>query len=508
MEIMGKALLSVFDKAGIVDFAAALVELGYEIISTGGTYNTLKSNGVPVTYISEITEFPEILDGRVKTLHPRIHGGILAKDTPEHLKQLSSIGGALIDLVAVNLYPFELVSQDPKSTFEEVLENIDIGGPTLIRAAAKNHPRVLVVSDPKDYDEVISQLKGGEVDAITRKKLAAKAFAHTAYYDTLISDYLGESGFTPTKTIALKKVMELRYGENPIQQAAFYRQMPPKSVGLADAEQIHGKQLSFNNIYDADAAWRMACEFDEPCVVAVKHTNPCGLAVADSLAEAYQRVYEADPVSIFGGIVACNRPICRKTAEAIQESNVFLEIIIAPDFLDDALEILTQKKNLRLLKLKPSKSDELDWKKVRGGVLLQTEDNIDLIEEELRVVTKCQPTSEELADLRFAWKVVKHVKSNAIVVCKDRQLIGVGAGQMNRVQSVRLAIEQAGDKAKGAVMASDAFFPFADSIETAHQAGITAIIQPGGSIRDKESIDACDKYGIAMLFTGIRHFKH
>lgn len=504
--ILRQALISVYDKTGVVELAQELSALGYRIISTGGTYKLLKENNLPVTYISDVTEFPEILDGRVKTLHPRIHGGILAKDTAEHRQQLQSIGGELIDLVIVNLYPFESVSQDPNATFDQVIENIDIGGPTLIRAAAKNHDRVTVICDPNDYASVLSQLKTGTLSSAERKRLAAKAFAYTAYYDTLIAQYLEQPIFPDKLTIALQKVSELRYGENPHQKAAFYRQVPRSESSIADAVQLHGKELSFNNIYDAQAAWQMVSAFDEPCVVAVKHNNPCGLAVADTLYDAYVKTYEADPVSIFGGIVACNRQVDLATAKLMYK--IFLEVIIAPDFSPEALQILTKKPNLRLLKLAPALSRDWDWKKVPGGFLIQEGDIIDLDESLLQVVTNRQPTPQEWQDLRFAWKVVKYVKSNAIVLCKDKQLLGVGAGQMNRVQSVRLSAAQAGEKARGSVLGSDAFFPFADNIEEAAKCGVTAIIQPGGSVRDQEVIEACNRYGIAMVFTGIRHFRH
>ncbi|HPT92266.1 MAG TPA: bifunctional phosphoribosylaminoimidazolecarboxamide formyltransferase/IMP cyclohydrolase [Limnochordia bacterium] len=503
---MKLALLSVYDKTGVAAFAQSLVENGYKLISTGGTYRLLKENNLPVTYISEVTEFPEILDGRVKTLHPRVHGGILAKDTDEHRRQLEQIGGSLIDLVAVNLYPFEAVSQDPNATEEQVVENIDIGGPTLLRAAAKNHARVVVVSDPKDYDWVLEKMKEGSLDLDDRKRLAAKAFNHTAYYDTLIAHYLGQPVFADKMTVALEKAANLRYGENPHQKAAFYRQAPVWPVSIAQAQQLHGKELSFNNIYDAQAAWQLVSEFQEPCAVAVKHNNPCGLAVGESLYEAYLKAYEGDPVSIFGGIVAVNRKVDVPTAKEM--SKIFLEVIIAPDFTEDALAVLTKKANLRLLKLEPAQSSDWDWKKVSGGFLIQEADVVDLDHNQLKVVTNRQPSDEEWEDLFFGWKVVKYVKSNAIVLCKAKQLIGVGAGQMNRVQSVRLSVEQAGDQAKGAVLASDAFFPFADSVELAASKGVTAIIQPGGSVRDQEVIDACNQHGMAMVFTGIRHFRH
>lgn len=503
---MKSALLSVYDKTGIVDLAKRLVELDYRLISTGGTYKLLEENNVPVTYISEITDFPEILDGRVKTLHPRIHGGILARDEEKHLQELKSIGADLIDVVVVNLYPFEQVSQDPNASFADVIENIDIGGPTLLRAAAKNHARVTVVCDPADYAEVVKGLEAGALPEAERKRLAAKAFNHTAYYDTLIADYLGQPQLPEKMTVALAKVADLRYGENPHQKAAFYREMPKQAVSIADAKQLHGKALSYNNIYDAQAAWQLVSEFTEPCTVAVKHSNPCGLAVGEDLYQAYLRTYAGDPVSIFGGIVACNRAVDAKIAAEMNK--IFLEVIIAPDFTDEALAILTKKANLRLLKLAPARDEGYDWKKVSGGFLIQEADTVDLDQNQLKVVTKRTPTDQEWEDLFFGWKVVKYVKSNAIVFCKNKQLIGVGAGQMNRVQSVRLAAGQAGEKAQEAVLCSDAFFPFADNIEEAAASGIKAIIQPGGSIRDEEVIAACDRFGIAMVFTGIRHFKH
>lgn len=502
---MKRALLSVFNKKGIEELGKQLVKLDYQLISTGGTYKVLKEHQLPVTYISEVTQFPEILNGRVKTLHPLIHGGILAKDTPEHLAELSGINGELIDLVVVNLYPFETVSQDSQATFDEVLENIDIGGPTLLRAAAKNHPRVMVVCDPDDYDTVICGIQSGGLDQEQRKKLAAKAFAHTAYYDSLIADYFGQPHLPEKLTVPLSKVRDLRYGENPHQKAALYRQAGEKK-GIIAAKQLHGKQLSYNNIFDMQAAVQMVAAFTEPCAVALKHTNPCGLAVADNLYEAFCKAYEGDPVSIFGGIVACNRTVDQQTATEM--SKIFLEVIIAPKFSEAALEILTKKKNLRLMQLEPTQTADYDWKKVDGGFLTQTPDRLDLDDSKLEVVTKRQPNDNEWQDLRFAWKVVKYVKSNAIVLCKEKQLIGVGAGQMNRVQSVQLSTAQAGEKAFGSSLASDAFFPFADNIESAAARGVTAIIQPGGSIRDQEVIDACNKHDIAMVFTRVRHFRH
>ncbi len=503
---MKYALLSVSDKTGIIEFAKGLLEHDYQLISTGGTYKLLQEHGLTVTYIEAITESPEILGGRVKTLHPRIHGGILALDNSQHLEELNSIGGVLIDLVAVNLYPFEKVSQDPAANFTDVIENIDIGGPTLLRAAAKNHARVTAICDPTDYPQVLKEIKSGGIEQEKRKELAAKVFRHTAFYDSLIANYMTNELFPATMTLALEKVDDLRYGENPHQQAAYYRQIPTTGTSLDRGEQLSGKALSFNNIYDSEAAWQLAALFDQPCAVAVKHSNPCGLALGEDLYEAYSRCYDSDPVSIFGGIVACNREVDLKTAKEM--GKIFLEVIIAPDFSPEAISHLSKKPNLRLLKMATATTGALDYKRVTGGFLLQETDRASLDPEQLKVVTKRHPTSSEWEDLLFGWKIVKFVKSNAIVLCKDNQLIGVGAGQMNRVQSVRLSTEQAGEKSAGASLASDAFFPFADNIESAAAEGITAIIQPGGSIRDQEVIDACNQYNIAMVFTGMRHFRH
>ncbi|EGL83473.1 Bifunctional purine biosynthesis protein purH [Caldalkalibacillus thermarum TA2.A1] len=508
-----RALISVSDKTGLVPFAQALVKRGIEIISTGGTARLLSEAGINVTPISAVTGFPEILDGRVKTLHPRIHSGLLAvRDNESHLAQLKEHGIQAIDLVVVNLYPFAQTIAKQDVTFEEAIENIDIGGPSMVRAAAKNHAYVTVVVDHEDYEEIIRQLDAnGGITEQTRRRLAAKAFRHTAAYDALIAEYLSNQvdERTPEKlTITFEKVQDLRYGENPHQQAAFYRQ-PLAESGIAQAEQLHGKALSYNNINDADAALGLVKEFERPAVVAVKHTNPCGVGIGEDIAQAYQKAYEADPVSIFGGIVAANRPIDEQTARQMAET--FLEIVLAPDFTSQALEILTQKKNLRLLKV--GRATQINrvpfrYQSVAGGLLVQEDDVQDVSRQEIKVVTERAPSEAEWEQLLFAWKVVKHVKSNAIVLAKDRQTIGIGAGQMNRVGAARIAIEQAGDKAQGAVMASDAFFPMKDTVEEAAKAGITAIIQPGGSIRDEESIQEANKHGIAMVFTGMRHFKH
>lgn len=511
-----KALISVSDKTGVVEFARQLASMGIEIISTGGTASLLKEAGVPVIGISEVTGFPEILDGRVKTLHPNIHSGLLAvRDDVSHQQQLAELQIEPIDLVVVNLYPFKQTIAKPDVTFAEAIENIDIGGPTMLRSASKNHAFVTVVVDAADYEGVLAEIKEqGDTSLETRKRLAAKVFRHTAAYDSLISRYLSEQVgelLPESYTVTYEKAQDLRYGENPHQQAAFYREPLAPQGTITTAEQLHGKELSYNNINDADAALAIVSEFTEPAVVAVKHTNPCGVGIGSSIKEAYEKAYEADPVSIFGGIVAANRPIDKDTALLLKE--VFLEIVIAPDFTQEALEVLTEKKNLRLLRLPQSTAKNANKQNFRiapvaGGMLIQDYDTKQVNLDELTVVTERKPSEEEMVQLAFAWKVVKHVKSNAIVLAKDNMTIGVGAGQMNRVGSATIAIEQAGDKVQGSVMASDAYFPMADTVEAAAKAGVTAIIQPGGSIRDQESIDACNRFGIAMIFTGVRHFKH
>lgn len=511
-----KALISVSDKTGVVEFARQLVGLGVEVISTGGTATLLKDSGVPVTGISEVTGFPEILDGRVKTLHPNIHSGLLAvRDNEAHVKQLQDLNIDPIDLVVVNLYPFKQTIAKPDVSFEEAIENIDIGGPTMLRSAAKNQAFVTVVVDASDYAQVLSEIAAqGDTTLETRRKLAAKVFRHTAAYDALISRYLSEQVgelLPESFTVTYEKAQDLRYGENPHQRAAFYREPLAGQGTVATAEQLHGKELSYNNINDADAALAIVREFTEPAVVAIKHTNPCGVGIGATIKEAYEKAYSADPVSIFGGIVAANRPIDEATALLLKE--VFLEIILAPDFTPEALQILQQKKNLRLLRtnndtVKSSLAPSFRVAPVVGGVLVQDYDTKQINLDELTVATDRKPTAEELVQLEFAWKVVKHVKSNAIVLAKDNMTIGVGAGQMNRVGSAKIAIEQAGENVKGSVLASDAFFPMPDTVEAAALAGVTAIIQPGGSIRDQDSIDVCNRMGIAMVFTGVRHFKH
>lgn len=512
-----KALISVSDKTGLIPFARRLAAAGVEIISTGGTASLLKEAGIPVIGISEVTGFPEILDGRVKTLHPNIHSGLLAvRDNEAHRKQLKELEIEPIDLVVVNLYPFKQTIAKPNVTFEEAIENIDIGGPTMLRSAAKNHAFVTVVVDAADYEQVMEEIEANQDTALeTRRRLAAKVFRHTAAYDSLISRYLSEQVgelLPESYTVTYEKAQDLRYGENPHQRAAFYRAPLAGTASIAYADQLHGKELSYNNINDADAALAIVREFDQPAVVAIKHSNPCGVGIGADIREAYQKAYEADPVSIFGGIVAANRTIDRETALAMKE--IFLEIILAPDFTEEALAVLMEKKNLRLLRIPTlnqpeQKADNLfRVAPVAGGALVQDYDQKQLEEDEIRVVTDRQPTAEELAQLKFAWKVVKHVKSNAIVLAKGNMTIGVGAGQMNRVGAAKIAIEQAKELATGSVLASDAFFPMSDTVEAAAQAGVTAIIQPGGSVRDQESIDACNRFGITMIFTGTRHFKH
>jgi len=508
-----RALISVSDKTGIDAFAAELVKLGFEIISTGGTKTLFESKGIPVTGISDVTGFPEILDGRVKTLHPAVHSGLLSvRDSEEHRKQMQELNLGYIDLVAVNLYPFQQTIAKPNVSYEDAIENIDIGGPSMLRSAAKNHAFVTVVVDAADYPQVLEELRThGDTTLDTRKKLAAKTFRHTSAYDALIGDYLttklGET-LPERVTVTYEKVQDLRYGENPHQAAAFYKKPLAGAGSLANAEQLHGKELSYNNINDANAALQILREFtDEPAAVAVKHMNPCGVGIGSDIFEAYTKAYEADPTSIFGGIVALNRPVDAQTASKLNE--IFLEIVIAPDFAPEALETLTKKKNIRLLKLPfvPTE-DKYVVTSVEGGMLLQETDKKQLTAADLKVVTERAPTDDELKQLLFAWKVVKHVKSNAIALASGNMTIGIGAGQMNRVGSARIALEQAGEKAQGAALASDAFFPMGDTVELAAKYGVKAIIQPGGSIKDEESIAAANAAGIAMVFTGVRHFKH
>ena len=510
-----RALLSVSDKTGIVEFARELENLGVTIISTGGTHKKLEESGIAVTGISDVTGFPECLDGRVKTLHPAVHGGILAmRDKPEHMKQLADLGIETIDIVAINLYPFKETILKPGVTLEDAIENIDIGGPTMLRSAAKNHKDVVVICDPADYETVIDELKKNKtVSYDTKYRLALKVFQHTAAYDAMISDYLRKqigAELPDNLTMTFEKVQELRYGENPHQKASYYKEIQPADGSLVKAQQLHGKELSFNNINDTNGALAALREFSEPTVVAVKHANPCGVGTGSDIYTAYKRAYDCDPTSIFGGIVAANRPIDKATAEEINK--IFIEIVIAPDFTDEAMEILTQKKNIRLLKLpdieNKEAAGEIDIKKVSGGLLVQGVDDILFDENALNVVTDRAPTEKEMEDLRLAMKVVKHIKSNGIVIAKDQATVGIGPGQVNRIWAVENAIRQANTSLEGSVLASDAFFPFDDCVTAAAKAGVAAIIQPGGSIREQESIDKANELGIAMVFCGIRHFKH
>lgn len=508
-----RALLSVSDKTGILAFAEQLEALGYEILSTGGTMSHLEENGVAVTAVDEVTGFPEIMEGRVKTLNPFIHGGILAKrDSESHVAEMKKHEIQPIDIVCVNLYPFKETISKPDVSVADAIENIDIGGPAMLRASAKNHQFVTVIVDSADYEEVTEQLKAeGETTLATRRRLAAKVFRHTAAYDALISNYmtvLAEEEFPETVTQTYELKQPLRYGENPHQKAAFYSRPLGSEFSIAYAEQLHGKELSYNNIQDANAAIQIVKEFEAPAAVAVKHMNPCGVGTADSIASAFKRAFEADPTSIFGGIVALNREVDLETAEQLSE--IFLEIVIAPSFTQEALDQLTQKKNIRLLTIAFDQQHEDQWNtvSVEGGLLMQSPDHYGFEDATISVATKRQPTEEEWAALKLGWAVVKHVKSNAIVVSNDEMTLGVGAGQMNRVGAAKIALEQAGERATGAALASDAFFPMPDTVEAAAKAGITAIIQPGGSVKDEESIEKANEYNIAMVFTGVRHFKH
>lgn len=509
-----RALISVSDKTGILEFAQALIAQGFEILSTGGTADLLHKAGLPVTAVSDVTGFPECLDGRVKTLHPAIHGGLLARrDLPEHMEQIARLGIRPIDVVVINLYPFKATVMNPQVTLPEAIEQIDIGGPSMLRSAAKNHADVFVLVDPADYSGVLKALADpAEADKKLRYGLAVKVFQHTAAYDALIAEYLMKtadiSPWAEKLTLTFEKVQDLRYGENPHQKAAFYRQPLPEAGGIAQGEQLHGKELSYNNIADGDAAMTLIREFTEPAVVAVKHANPCGVAVGETILSAYQRAYNADPVSIYGGIVALNRTVDMETALELEKT--FLEIILAPDFEAEALELLQKKKNIRLIRMAaaafgPTK-ERYSFKRVTGGLLVQDINRATF--EKLETVTERKPTEDELEALVFAWSVCKHVKSNAIVLAKDAVTTGIGPGQVNRVGALEIAVAQAGGKAIGSVLASDAFFPFPDSIEAAAKAGISAIIQPGGAMKDQDVINAANRYGIAMVFTGTRHFSH
>jgi len=504
-----KAILSVYDKTGLSDFARGLRELGFEIYSTGGSRKALEDAGVEVHGVSDLTGFPEIMDGRLKTLHPGVHGGILAnREVPAHMEQLAAQGLAPIDLVAVNLYPFEATIARPGVTVEEAIENIDIGGPTMIRAAAKNHASVLVVVSPVDYAAVLDGLRAGEVPLTFRRQLAAAAYAHTAAYDSTIAAYTRDlesaEGWPREYSVGGARVQELRYGENPHQAAALYRVGAP-GKGVANAGQLQGIELSYNNIVDVDAAWDLVQDLPVPSAAIIKHTNPCGVATAGSLADAYQRAYDCDTTSAFGGIVALNQECDVETARRI--ITIFVEVVAAPAFSAEALEVFAAKKKLRLLRIETAPPAAV-LKMVSGGFLVQSPD-IDLADRaEMRSVGRREPSEAEWEQLLLAWRVVKHVKSNAIVLVRDGAAVGVGAGQMSRVESVQLAAQRAGDRASGSVLASDAFFPMPDGVEAAADAGITAIIQPGGSVKDAEVLAVADDRGLAMVHTGRRHFRH
>ena len=499
---MPEALLSVHDKTGLVEFARGLHDLGWKLMASGGTARLLRENQLPVTEVADYTGSPEILGGRVKTLHPAIHAGILARDTEAHIDEITQLSWHLIDMVVVNLYPFEETIAHPDVTLAEAIEQIDIGGVTLIRAAAKNHQRVTLVCDPQDYKQVLDALQSDGVNEQLRKELAVKGFRMTTHYDVMIADYLEG---TEAHTLQLYPLQSLRYGENPHQSAKVFGYQAGQ--GPLGGRVLQGKELSYNNLLDLDAAWRAVVSFDKCSVTIVKHLSPCGIASADRQLDAYQRALASDPVSAFGGIVAFNRPLDAETAESV--SQLFVECIVAPGFSAGALQVLAKKKNLRLLEMPDLKSEpQVEYRSITRGVLQQSVDLGDPESTQWRVVTEKEPTPQQLADLKFAWKACQHVKSNAIVFAKDEATIGIGGGQPNRVDCVVMATQRAGENAQGAVMASDAFFPFADSVEKAAAAGIVAIVQPGGSVRDQESIDACNRLGIAMVFTGVRHFRH
>ncbi|MBB6094641.1 phosphoribosylaminoimidazolecarboxamide formyltransferase/IMP cyclohydrolase [Povalibacter uvarum] len=513
-----RALLSVSNKDGLVDFARALHRRGVVILSTGGTASLLETNGVPVTEVSAHTGFPEIMDGRVKTLHPKIHGGLLGRrGVDEAVMQAHGIEA--IDLLVVNLYPFAATIAKPDCTFEDAIENIDIGGPAMVRAAAKNHDRVAVVVDPLDYAAITEEISAnGGVSGTTRKKLAAKAFAHTATYDSAVASYLGRvtesasAEFPQSLALHFRKRMDLRYGENPHQSGAFYTVADAQGSSIGSATQLQGKVLSYNNIADGDTAFECVRQFDEPACVIVKHANPCGVAIAADTLAAYDKAFKTDPTSAFGGIIAFNRPLTATTARAIVERQ-FVELIIAPEVEAEALEVCARKENVRVLStggMKPSNIRH-EYRSVNGGLLVQTRDEGMITRADLKIVTKRQPTPAELEDLLFAWRVCKYVKSNAIIYARDRLTLGIGAGQMSRVVSSRIAAMKAKDEGlevAGAVMASDAFFPFRDGLDVAAEFGIKAVIQPGGSMRDNEVIAAADEHGMAMVLTGMRHFRH
>ncbi len=518
MSKVNRVLLSVFNKTGIVEFAQSLKQLDIEIISTGGTAKLLKQNGIPCLQVADITGAPEMLDGRVKTLHPKIHGAILAKrDNPDHLRQLKEQGIIPIDMVVINLYPFEEVTSQPNVSLDEAIENIDIGGPTMIRSAAKNYSDVAVVTSPNQYSIVVQELiqNNGELSSETKKKLAVEAFRLTHKYDGAITRYLQsldtKEEYPKNIVLSFEKIQNLRYGENPHQTAAFYRDLGSAKSGITDLAQLHGKELSFNNIMDLDAVVKMVKTFSEPCSVIVKHSNPCGAAIGDDVFSAFEKALATDPVSAFGGIFGFNRTVDLKTAEKL--SDIFIEVIIAPGYDSEAFQLLSKKKNLRLLQLdlQQGLAPDYDFKRVAGGLLIQSQDLKTVADLEFKVVTSRSPSDEEWAGLKFAWKVVKWVKSNAVIFCLKDRTIGIGVGQMSRVDSSIFAVDKAkrsGLSLKGTVVASDAYFPFRDGVDAAAEAGATAIIQPGGSVRDEEVIQAANEHNLAMVFTGIRHFRH
>ncbi|MBT5953615.1 bifunctional phosphoribosylaminoimidazolecarboxamide formyltransferase/IMP cyclohydrolase [bacterium] len=509
-----KALVSVSDKAGIVNFCSELVKLGYEIVSTGGTFKVLIENGVKAIPVEDITEFPEMLDNRVKTLHPKIHGGLLSlRENEEHMATCKEHGIPLIDMVVVNLYPFEKTINSKDVTLETAIANIDIGGPSMIRSAAKNYQSVGVVVNPERYDTIIAELKNSDskLSKETKESLACEAFSHTARYDGIISSYLektlmSKKGLPDFLSPNLQKISDLRYGENPHQDAAFYKLTDTK--GLPKLKQHQGKELSYNNIVDIEAAWKIVKSFDLPCASVIKHTNPCGAAIGEDITEAYTKAFECDPKSAFGSIVGLNRSVTKKTAEELAKT--FIEVIVAPSFDDEALSLLSKKSSLRLISLDDffNNDPSFEMKNIDGGCLVQTTDTFKVDMNNLNAVTDKKPTAKELIDLAFVFTLVKYVKSNAIVIVNDGRAVGVGAGQMSRVDAMEIALSKAGDLAKGAVVGSDAFFPFSDSLELAAKHGVKAVIQPGGSKRDQESIDCCNENDMTMVFTGIRHFKH
>ena len=521
MAMITQALISVSDKSGILEFAQGLHQLGVKILSTGGTAKLLSDNQVPCTEVADYTGFPEMLDGRVKTLQPKVHAGILARrDLPEHIATLEKHDIPTIDLVVVNLYPFSETIAKPDCALENAIENIDIGGPTMVRAAAKNHVHVAIVTDPIDYTNVLTemQIHNGAVSKATRFNLAKKAFSHTAAYDSAISNYLttinsdgNKSAFPAQINFNFTKLQEMRYGENPHQSAAFYKNLIPVAGGISNYTQLQGKELSYNNIGDADAAWELVKTFDQPACVIVKHANPCGVAVANTSFNAYKLAYSTDTTSAFGGIIAFNREFDVESANQIV-ANQFVEVIIAPSASEAALKVTAAKKNVRVLTVSLSNAhNQYDFKRVNGGLLVQSHDVLNVQADQLKVMSKAQPSKEQLQDLLFAWRVAKYVKSNAIVFCKDGQTLGVGAGQMSRVDSTRIAsikAQNAGLSLAGSVVSSDAFFPFRDGIDVLAEAGAKAVIQPGGSMRDEEVIAAADEHGLAMVFTGYRHFRH